>query len=136
MNVSLKKFIVAVSPLSLIKAAGVFAADISVEIPHPFGAADFGTSSVGYVANFYQFALMASGLLAFGAIMYGAIKYAVSAGNPSQQSDAKQWIIQALVGLLLLAGAVLILRTLNPDAFAEISLPQLTDSWIESVLGI
>lgn len=71
----------------------------------------------GFVKNFYTFALGIAGLLAFGAIVYGAIKYTVSAGNPSQQSDAKEWITQALWGLLLLVGATLILSTLNPKVF-------------------
>lgn len=78
----------------------------------------------GIVANFYTFALMVSGLLAFGAIVYGAIKYTVSAGNPSQQSDAKQWITDALWGLLLLVSATLILRTINPD-IPKLGLPRL-----------
>lgn len=69
---------------------------------------------VGIVANLYNFGLAIAGVLAFGAIVYGAIKYTVSSGNPSQQSDAKEWITQALWGLLLLAGAYLILNTINP----------------------
>lgn len=66
------------------------------------------------VANIYQFALIVAGILAFGQIVYAGIQFTISAGNPSKQSDAKDRITQALLGLLLLFGAVLILRTINP----------------------
>lgn len=68
-----------------------------------------------FVANFYQFALMIGGLLAFGMIVWGGVKYAASRGNPSAESDAKDRIYGALIGLLLLAGVYLILFTINPN---------------------
>jgi len=78
-----------------------------------------------YVANFYQFALLIAGVLALGAIVYGGVKYATSAGNPSAQSDGKEWILSAIYGLLLLAGAYLILYTINPNLVNLNSLPTL-----------
>ena len=69
----------------------------------------------GWIVNFYTFALIFAGILAFGAIVYGGIKYSISAGNASQQSEGRSWIWSALIGLLLLAGAYLILRTINPN---------------------
>lgn len=77
------------------------------------------------VINFYWFALLISGILAFGAIVWGGIKYAVSAGNPSGQSDGKDWIKGALLGILLLAGAYLILNIVNP-ALVHCSIPGLS----------
>jgi hypothetical protein len=68
-----------------------------------------------FVANFYSFALLIAGILALGAIVYGGIKYAASAGNPSAQSDGKEWVLSAIYGLLLLAGAYIILYTINPN---------------------
>lgn len=78
----------------------------------------------GTVAGFYQFALLAGGLLAFGAIVYGALKYTAAAGNPSGQSDARDQITQALLGLLLLLGAYVVLFTINPN-LTKLSLPAL-----------
>lgn len=69
----------------------------------------------GVVMNFYSLALMLAGILAFGAIVYGGVKYAVSRGNPSGESEGKSWITNALLGLLLLAGAYVVLRTVNPQ---------------------
>ncbi|MGC9598850.1 MAG: sensory rhodopsin II transducer [Minisyncoccia bacterium] len=73
------------------------------------------TSIAGIVSGFYGFALLIAGILAFGAIVYGGIKYAASRGNPSAESEGKSWVTNALLGLLLLAGAYIILYTVNPQ---------------------
>jgi len=62
-----------------------------------------------------SFIFAGAGLLAFGAIVYGAVQYTFAAGNSSLQSDAKDRIWQALVGLLLLVSSFLILKTINPQ---------------------
>lgn len=74
----------------------------------------------GWVSNLYQFALLASGLLAFGVIVYHGFKYTLNPGGHAAQSDAREGITQALLGLLLLLGAYVILRTINPSL---VSLP-------------
>ena len=96
----------------------VFGADINLvkinpNVPPGTSANDPG----GIVASFYQFALIFSGVLAFAVIVYAGIRYALAAGNPSGQSDAKQWIYSALIGLLLLAGGGIILNIVNDDIF-------------------
>jgi hypothetical protein len=78
-----------------------------------------------WVSNFYQFALLIGGILAFGAIVYGGVKSAISAGNPSAISEARQWIWSALIGLLLLGGAYIILNTINPNLL-NLNLPTLS----------
>jgi len=77
-----------------------------------------------FINYFYQFALMIGGLLAFGVIVYGGVRYATSAGNPSGQHEAKEWVQGALLGLVLLAGAYLILYTVNPN-LVQLGLPTL-----------
>lgn len=92
-----------------------------------------GTGGPGaFIANFYQFALMIGGVLAFGIIVYGGVKYMASAGNPSGQSDAKEWIWAALLGLLLLVGAYFILSVVNPQLL-NLNLPTLTSVDLTSV---
>jgi hypothetical protein len=68
---------------------------------------------------------MIGGVLAFGIIVYGGVKYMASAGNPSGQSDAKEWIEAALLGLLLLVGAYFVLHVVNPQ-LTTLGLPTLT----------
>jgi hypothetical protein len=83
-----------------------------------------GNSILDTVGAIYQFALMIGGLLAFVAIVYNGVKYAMSGGNSSLQSDAREGIEQALLGLLLLAGAYIVLNTINP-ALTKPTLPGL-----------
>jgi cytochrome bd-type quinol oxidase subunit 2 len=96
---------------------------ISTAIP---GTNANSTSSApgAFIANFYQFALMIAGILAFGVIVFGGILYMSSPGNPSGQSNAKEWIWGALMGLLLLAAAYLILNVVNPQLL-NLNLPKL-----------
>jgi Type IV secretion system pilin len=136
MTLSQKKiFIIALVALSAIPLA-VFAAGTPVTInPNLPGAAPASSGTPwGFVANFYQFALMIGGVLAFGVVVYGGVKYMMSAGNPSGQSDAKEWIWGALLGLLLLAGAYLILNTINP-ALVHLQLPTLAPISIQGSGG-
>jgi len=104
-------FILATSPLVL---------GVSVN-PTIVSPALGGADPASVIADIYQFALAVSGLLAFSTIVYGGIKYTISAGSPSGQSDAKEWITSALWGLLLLTGAALIFTTLNPRAFPSVN---------------
>ncbi len=112
--------------LSLVPIAAHAAATININsgIPGTYSNST-GTSPGAFVANFYQFALLIGGILAFGAIVYGGVLHAVSAGNPSKQSEGKSWIWSALLGLLLLAGAYIILNTINPNLL-NLNLPTLT----------
>ncbi|HEY5221277.1 MAG TPA: hypothetical protein VIJ29_04015 [Candidatus Paceibacterota bacterium] len=105
------------------------AVTISMNIP---GNTPNSTSTPGaFIANFYQFALMIGGVLAFGVIIYGGVRYMASAGNPSGQSDAKEWIEGALLGLLLLVGAYFILDVVNPQLL-NLKLPTLTSANTQS----
>jgi hypothetical protein len=102
---------------------------ISTNIPGTNSVATEGPGA--FVANFYEFALMIGGILAFGVIVYGGVKYMSSAGNPSGQSDAKEWIEAALLGLLLLVGAYFILNIINPQLL-NLKLPVLTQLNIQA----
>ncbi len=105
-------------------ALSVSAVSISPAIPGMSVSPTTGTPPSSFVAGFYKFALMIGGTLAFGAVVYGGILYAASAGNPGKQSEGREWIKSALFGLLLLAGAYLILYTVNPD-IVSLKLPSL-----------
>ena len=84
------------------------------------------TGPCGWVVDFYNFALLFAGILAFGAIVYGGFLYATSAGNAHKQGEGREWIWSALIGILLLAGAYLILYTINPN-LTKCSLPTLSN---------
>jgi hypothetical protein len=98
------------------------AVTISMNIPGT--SPNASTTPGAFVANFYQFALMIGGVLAFGVVVYGGVRYMASAGNPSGQSDAREWIEAALLGLLLLVGAYFVLNVVNPQ-LTTLGLPPL-----------
>ena len=100
---------------------------ISTSIPGSYDPAGAGTSPSAFIANFYQYALSIAGILAFGIIVYGGVRYMIAVGNPSGESDAKEWIKAAIMGLLLLAGAYLILNLINPN-LVNLTLPALNPS--------
>ncbi len=93
------------------------AIDIAVpDIANPAGTGGVAAGNVtGWVDNFYKFSLIAGVFLAVGVIVWAGLRYTLAAGNPSTQSDAKDQILQALLGLILLFGAYLILYTINPN---------------------
>jgi hypothetical protein len=104
-------------------AITVKAASINVNIPG--SQAVSASNPCTTVINFYWFALMISGILAFGAIVWGGIKYSLAAGNPSGQTEGREWIMGALLGILLLASTYLVLSIINP-ALITCQIPQLS----------
>lgn len=79
---------------------------------HP-GQAGFGLPQ--FIKYIYLFALGIVGIVGLLAIIFAAFGYVTSAGNPQKASNAKDKIISALLGLLLLLGSVVLLNLINPD---------------------
>lgn len=102
-------------------ASMAFGADTTLTYPSFVSS----TSPADFVVNFYNFALGIAGTLAIIEIIYGGIKYIVSAGNSSAQTDAKDIIMSSIWGILLLAGAFLVLNTINPT-LTQIKNPEST----------
>ena len=72
--------------------------------------------------------------------MHNGLRWAASAGSATAISEAKNGISNALVGLLLLLGGVLLLRIINPDLVIcrpfMIEKPKLPDASLVSVSSI
>ncbi len=79
----------------------------------------------GLLVNFYQFGMLLAGVLAFGMVVWAGVQYSLSRGNPTGQADARDRVIQAFLGILLLVGAYAILYTLNPG-LTRLQLPTLS----------
>ncbi|MBU3922825.1 pilin, partial [Patescibacteria group bacterium] len=73
------------------------------------------SSIPGLIKYIYLFALGIVGFVALLSIVIGAFQYTTSAGNPTKAGEAKERIMSALLGVLILLSAVLILNTINPD---------------------
>jgi len=78
-----------------------------------------------FIDYVYRWGLLVGGLAAFFALIFAGFKYLTSIGDPSKMSDAKERIIAALAGLILLLSTFLILNTINPD-LTTLQLPTTT----------
>ncbi|MDD5547926.1 MAG: hypothetical protein PHN74_03500, partial [Candidatus Pacebacteria bacterium] len=92
------------------------------------------STPAGMVARLYQVGIGIAGFLAFGAIILGALRLILSADNLADQKDAKDQMGQAIYGLLLLLGAYLILKTINPD-LVNLKNPNAEPVTVDSVEG-
>jgi hypothetical protein len=68
-----------------------------------------------YIRYVYQFAVITSAIIAFLAVLIGGFRYITSAGNPAQTSDARNQILMALIGLIVILGSYVVLQEINPD---------------------
>ncbi len=68
-----------------------------------------------YVKYIFNFSIWIVGFVAFGALLMGGFKYLTSSGNPSVQSDSRNQIFSALLGMIILISSYLILKTVNPQ---------------------
>jgi len=68
-----------------------------------------------YIADIYTWGVGLAALLAFGFLTFGAVEYTASAGNIGSRESAVKRMRSAILGLVLLLGASLLLRTINSD---------------------
>lgn len=67
-----------------------------------------------YLDYLYAWLLGLVGLAALFAIVYGGVLYIFS-GAIESTANARRWITNALIGLIIASASYLILRTINPD---------------------
>ncbi|MBI5071815.1 hypothetical protein HZB93_02910 [Candidatus Falkowbacteria bacterium] len=77
-----------------------------------------GLSSVSdpaqYISQLYQWTISITGILAGIMIMIGGLLYLTAGGSPERLSNAKDYISNALVGLILALTSYFLLQTVNP----------------------
>ncbi|MDO8560896.1 MAG: hypothetical protein Q7R91_01635 [bacterium] len=72
------------------------------------------TTATGYLDYLYTWMLGFVGIAALFAIVYGGVLYIFS-GAIESTAEARRWITNAIIGLLIAGGSYVILRTINPD---------------------
>lgn len=112
-------------PTSLALAADAIKFTPQIPIPgFSSGAVDVGTTNNGkmtsdllarYIKAFYDYGLKAAGILAAVILMGGGALWLTSAGNESKIGQAREMIVGAISGLVILFSAWLILNTVNPE---------------------
>jgi len=95
-----------------------------------FGECYDPTTLEGYINLIYRFALGVGGFLALGMIIWGGILISIS-GSIDKTKEGRSYITSALLGLAMLFGSYLILKTINPSltylsppSVETVSLPQ------------
>jgi len=68
-----------------------------------------------YIKYAYNSIIVFSGLICFGTMIWAGSVYATSAGNPTKQKDARQRVLLAFVGCLIVLGSYLMANTINPQ---------------------
>lgn len=75
-----------------------------------------------YIVSIYKYALVIASILATMMIMIGGIMYMSSAGVAERISTAKNIILGAIGGIILLLGSYFILATINPNLISPSSI--------------
>jgi hypothetical protein len=122
--------------LSLFSLSPLFthAADYTLTAPLPgmpkTVPANFNPAN--YIQYFFSFGLYLMSFLAVGIIALGGIMWMLAAGNPGKIDKAKEMIVGALSGLVLLLCSWLILNTID-SGLTNISAPTLEKYDIEAI---
>lgn len=72
------------------------------------------TTATGYLDYLYMWMLGFVGIAALFAVVYGGIYYIFS-GAVSSTAEARKWITNGIIGLIIAGASYVILRTINPD---------------------
>jgi len=81
----------------------------------PIGNTLYVEGIAEYIALLYNLASSAAAIIAVVVIMFGGFMWATSAGNEQRITSAKETIISAVVGLILVLGSFVILNFINPQ---------------------
>ena len=115
----MKSYLAATIPifLVLVLAQPVWGLEYNLLAPLPGGTGRIETSNgfITYGSQLFWFLLSAAIILALVMMVIGGVEYVGAAGNTSFLGDAKDRIINALLGLILALAAWLILNTINPE---------------------
>jgi hypothetical protein len=115
-------------------ANSTLAAERALEVNYPSAGGSAptttGVSFPEYVIYIYKFIITAAGVIAFGVLVLAGIRFLTSAGKPENLTKARDQIVSAFWGIILLLASYLILSTINPQLvlfnLPGISLPQIS----------
>lgn len=76
-----------------------------------------------YIKYLYEYTVGIGGILATVMIIWGGVVYLTAGGSPGKIGEAKEYISNALIGVVLLFTSYLLLQTLSPD-LVNLSMPR------------
>lgn len=96
---------------------------LSVGLPE-IGDVKPGESLGTLLTYIFNLSLILAAILAFGGLFYGGLMYMLSGGNLGATSHAREVVMGALSGIIILLSSWLILYTINPK-LVNVKLPEL-----------
>jgi hypothetical protein len=97
----------------------IFAQGTNLEVQYPeIGGVKPETVSTGlpqYVKYVFNFGIATFGLVVFGALLWAGFLYLTSAGRPDRLKEARDRILSAFLGLIILLSSYIVLTTINPQ---------------------
>ena len=122
-------FLGAVAPVFLVLAQPPSTSSLEVSYPTLVPGLAPPQSVQTYLPNYirylYTAAIALGGLIAFGSLLVGGGKYLTSVGNPAQMQDARDQILSAFLGLILILGSYVLVNLVNPE-ITELRLPSIS----------
>lgn len=97
-------------------ASGATATSFDVGVKIPYSSSTHYTDYKGYIKDIYRFALDAGFALAVLMFMFAGYRYLTSQGNSTAVNDAKDIMIGAVIGFIILLLAKIILNVLGLDS--------------------
>ncbi|MEK7519386.1 MAG: C39 family peptidase [Patescibacteria group bacterium] len=91
---------------------------LEIDYPNVPGAPTPKTTATllpDYVKYVFNFGIIIFGLIVLGVLVAGGIKYLLSTGKPEALQEAKNQILAAFLGIIVLLSSYLILTTINPQ---------------------
>ena len=79
------------------------------------GSIDTGNTFTDFINIIYRYLIAAAAVAAVIMIIVGGVKFILARDKPGARNSAKKTVVDALIGLLIIVGAVAILNTINPD---------------------
>jgi hypothetical protein len=81
------------------------------------------TTIGGIISNIIQWLIYIAGVLAFAYLVYSGILYITAAGNPDSAKKGQQGIINAVIGIIIIALAYTILIVVRNTATGGLTAP-------------
>ncbi len=81
------------------------------------------TDPAQYISKLYEWTISVTGILAGIMIMVGGLLYLTAGGSPERVANAKDFIGNALIGLILALSSYFLLQTVNP-ALLDLKFPK------------
>lgn len=87
----------------------VLAQGFNQQLP-PFQGTPGGNDLIGAIQNIINFLLVLAAIVAAIYLIYGGVKYIISAGDETKAGEAKNTILYALIGLIVIGLAVVVVN--------------------------